>query len=90
MLEEVVSKLSKLYSPLSTETVDGITQSAEILSVNKGHELVRAGQLSDKIFYIIKGGVKVFFTNPTLNQLFYYYKHRWFTFFKYKIRKIKS
>lgn len=37
-----------------------------------------------------QGGVKVFFTNPTLKQLFYYYKHRWLTFLKYKIRKIKS
>ncbi len=37
-----------------------------------------------------QGGVKVFFINPTLNQYSYYIKHKWLTFIKYKIRKVKK
>lgn len=37
-----------------------------------------------------QGGVKVFFTNPDLRQLLYFFKHKWLTFIKYKIRKLRK
>lgn len=37
-----------------------------------------------------RGGVKVFFTNPNLRQLLYFFKHKWLTFIKYKIRKLRK
>lgn len=54
-----------------------------IISINKNNS---KGVFSSEYY---QGGIKILFINPTLNQFIYYIKHKWLTFFKYKIRKIR-
>ncbi len=61
MIHAVLEKLQSTYCSLSEETLEAITQKGEILSLEKGHLLVREGQISDKVYYLAKGGVKIYY-----------------------------
>ncbi len=59
--QEIVHNISKTYSELSLECQQELPKYATILSLKKGTTLVRAGQYSDKTYYIIKGGARAYY-----------------------------
>lgn len=60
-LEDILSAISETYAPLTPECQEALLSSAKILSFEKNTTLVRAGQFSDKTFYIIQGCARAYY-----------------------------
>lgn len=61
VLKNIIYKITKEYSPHSTETIDDWINYIRIEDLKKGHQLVKEGQYSDKLYYIVKGSVKAYY-----------------------------
>lgn len=61
MLKQALDAISKEYCPLSAETIADWADRTCLLSLKKGHQLVREGQYSDKLYFIVKGSIRAYY-----------------------------
>ena len=60
MLNEIIKKITKEYSNLSNKTIDEWKENIRLLELEKGTQLVKEGNYTDKLFFIYKGGAKAY------------------------------
>ncbi|KGL63695.1 Crp/Fnr family transcriptional regulator [Polaribacter sp. Hel1_85] len=58
MLNEVINKITKEYSNLSNETINEWKKNIRVLELKKGTQLVKEGNLTNKLYFICEGSVK--------------------------------
>jgi len=61
MLENGIHRIVTNYCPLSAESLADFRQYVEVLNCQKGEQLVKEGQHSDKLLFIVKGCVKAYY-----------------------------
>ena len=61
MINQVLKTISKIYHPLSDETNDIIKNRSKIVRYKKGHQLVKEGQVANKLYFVIEGCVKGYY-----------------------------
>jgi len=61
MLDKILKTITDQYGPLSSKTLVDVTSRCELVEGEKGNLLVKEGQYSDKLFYVVKGGVRAFY-----------------------------
>lgn len=61
MLDQILKSITEQYCPLSGETLADVTSRCDLLEAKKGELLVREGQYSDKLYYVVKGGVRAYY-----------------------------
>lgn len=59
--QEIISKISELYTPLSTECQQDIVALAKISTFKKGEVVVREGQFSKKAYLIVQGCSRAYY-----------------------------
>lgn len=61
MSSDFIRAIINQYSVISDETFLELEKHFQILTLPKGHQLVKEGQYSDKLFLILKGSAKAFY-----------------------------
>ncbi len=61
MLDQVLKIITQNYAPLSEETIADFKRYAKILEVKKGTVLVKEGEYSDHLYFVVKGGVRAYY-----------------------------
>jgi CRP-like cAMP-binding protein len=60
-IEKTIQLISNTYSSLTDDTMAEFEREARIVSMGKSTLLVKEGQYADKLYFIIKGGARVFY-----------------------------
>ncbi|WP_199118583.1 Crp/Fnr family transcriptional regulator [Pedobacter sp. ASV28] len=60
---EQLFKVFSLMGPLSNSLQEAIMENSKMVEVPKKQKLLSEGQKSDSIYFIIKGGVRIFYLN---------------------------
>ncbi len=63
MFEAIIKKISDSYAPLPEECLSSIILNVKVLNKSKGSILVREGQYSDKIYYMVNGCARAYYLN---------------------------
>ncbi len=61
MIDEVLKTLTLNITPLSDETLSEVREYARIIHVSKGDVLVREGEFSDQLYFVVQGGARAFY-----------------------------
>lgn len=61
MLDQVLQSITENYAPLSEETLADVKKHASILEVEKGTILVKEGEYSDHLYFVVKGGARAYY-----------------------------
>lgn len=61
MMDEIIEAIVAQFGALSSETIFDIKKVAQIRKVNKGNVLVREGDYSYELYYIVKGGARAYY-----------------------------
>lgn len=59
--EKIINTISKTYSKLTYECQQELISVSKVFTLQKGEQLVKAGQYSDKTFFIINGCARAFY-----------------------------
>ncbi|GGG90025.1 cyclic nucleotide-binding protein [Polaribacter pacificus] len=60
MLSTIIQKITEAYSNLSDETIATWKKDIKILELKKGTQLVKEGQLTNKLYFIYTGSAKAY------------------------------
>jgi len=60
-MDEIIESIMAQFGPLSAGAVNDIKNFAEIRKVNRGETLVREGEHSYELYYIVKGGARAYY-----------------------------
>lgn len=61
MMDEIIEAIVAQFGALSSETIFDIKKVAQIRKVSKGDVLVREGDYSYELYYIVKGGARAYY-----------------------------
>lgn len=61
MMDEIIESIMAQFGTLSTEAIHDVKKLGEIRKVNKGEILVREGEYSYELYYIVKGGARAYY-----------------------------
>ena len=61
MFDTAFNAIENHYCQLSNETKSEWMNFMEVLELKKGDQLIKPGQYSDKLYYILTGGIKAFY-----------------------------
>ncbi len=60
-MDEIITSITAEYGTLSQETINDLKKVAKIREVKKDDILVREGEYSYELFYIVEGGARAFY-----------------------------
>ncbi|MBT29417.1 MAG: cAMP-binding protein [Thalassobius sp.] len=63
IVEEIIKTINEVYAPLSSECQVELMSHVKLLEVKKNTVLVKEGQYSDKLFFIVKGCARAYYLN---------------------------
>jgi len=61
VIDEILETIVAQYGPLSSETRNDIKALGQIRKVSKGEILVREGEYSHELYYVVKGGARAYY-----------------------------
>lgn len=61
MMQDIIQTIIAQFGPLSPKAIDDIKKVGEIRKVPKGATLVREGEYSYELYYIVKGGARAYY-----------------------------
>lgn len=61
MIDEVLQTITQKITPLSDETLAEVKQYARIINVFKGDVLVKEGEFSDHLYFVVQGGARAYY-----------------------------
>lgn len=67
MLKNTIQIITQNFAPLSEECMADFEQYAQIQTFPKGHQLVKEGQFSDKLFFIVEGCARAYYLKDGKN-----------------------
>ncbi len=60
-MEMIINQIEKEYGPLSSDCKNEIIKHIHFLTFKKGEIIVREGQYSDKIYFIVEGAARAYY-----------------------------
>ncbi len=72
MIDELI-KYFESYVPLENQEKDFIRENIEVREVAKNAFLLREGEISTEFFFVFKGGIRLFYTNNTIEKTAFFY-----------------
>lgn len=61
MLDHVLKVITENYTPLSDATIEDVKSSCKLMEVKKGEVLVKEGEYSDNLYFVVEGGVRAYY-----------------------------
>lgn len=61
MMDEIIESIMAQYGPLSSAAIADIKELGEIREIPKSHTIVREGEYSYELYFVVKGGARAYY-----------------------------
>ena len=61
MLDHALKVITQNYTPLSDVSLSDVKSYCKVIEVKKGEVLVKEGEYSDNLYFVIEGGVRGYY-----------------------------
>ena len=61
MFDRAITAIQEVYTPLSPACIESIREAAQLITWERNRQLVREGQYSDQLYFLISGAVKAYY-----------------------------
>lgn len=72
MIGELI-KYFENHITLENQEKDFIKENIEVRKINKNNILLLEGEISNEFYFVIKGGIRLFYTNDTIEKTAFFY-----------------
>lgn len=72
MITSLITYLEQ-YTSLTTEEKDYLNENIPVISLNKGHDLLSEGEVSTAFYFILEGGVRLFYRSGIEEKTAFFY-----------------